>query len=141
MLSSININFSKKHKIIYNELIAGLVDLGYKRVNLVLQQGEFAVRGSIIDVFPANHSHPIRVEYFNDSLDRLNSFNVHSQRSISEIKKTEILAVDKTEIHFFAAEEEANDKLISAGRVDDYIVHENYGLGVYKGFVRLSRQT
>jgi transcription-repair coupling factor (superfamily II helicase) len=134
---SLIIKLEAKNSIKYQKLISELVDLGYVRVNMVMEHGEFAVRGGVIDVFAANQSHPVRVEYFGDEIERLNSFNVHSQCSISELKTTDIAVFKKSEVHFFSGNEESNEDVISALRVDDYIVHEDYGVGVYKGFTRL----
>jgi transcription-repair coupling factor (superfamily II helicase) len=125
----------------HNKFITSLVGLNYNRVNMVLEPGEFAVRGSIIDVYPINHSHPIRIEYFDDEIERLNSFNVHSQRSISNITKTEIHYFKSQSkdnfFHLIQAEEKANN-LLSDITEEDYIVHELFGIGVYKGLVRLN---
>ena len=77
----------------YNHLINKLVELEYTRVNMVLEPDEFSVRGNIIDIYSENHSHPVRLEYEDDKLDRLNSFDIHSQRSLSKIKYTTIKKV------------------------------------------------
>lgn len=54
---------------------------GYARVDTVMEPGEYAVRGGIIDVFPAGSQSPYRLDYFGDELDRLRIFDPISQRS------------------------------------------------------------
>ncbi len=66
------------------ELAAKLVDLGYKREEVVQEAGSFAVRGGIIDVWPAA-SEPVRMELFGDEVERLRTFDPASQKSLEDI--------------------------------------------------------
>jgi len=59
-----------------------LVDLAYARVDMVTRRGEFAVRGGILDVFPAVAEHPVRVEFFGGEVEQLREFSVADQRSL-----------------------------------------------------------
>lgn len=49
----------------------GLAQSGYEKVDMVEQQGQFARRGSIVDVFSPMYDHPIRMELFDDEVDSL----------------------------------------------------------------------
>jgi transcription-repair coupling factor (superfamily II helicase) len=125
---------------LYSTLISQLTDLGYRRLTMVLEPGEFAVRGSIVDVFPANHSHPIRLEYDGDStLDRMHSFNVHTQRSLSSLTETQVDPASSQDTLFRVDVDDTpqSDQVLTELEVGDYVVHENYGLGQYKGLIRL----
>jgi transcription-repair coupling factor (superfamily II helicase) len=73
------------------DLAAGLVDAAYTRVDLVERRGEFAVRGGIVDVFPPTEEHPVRVDFFGDTVEEIHYFSVADQRS-SDISLTEITA-------------------------------------------------
>jgi transcription-repair coupling factor (superfamily II helicase) len=73
------------------ELTAALVGAAYVRVDLVERRGEFAVRGGILDVFPPTEEHPVRVDFFGDTVEEIRSFTVADQRS-SELTLTEITA-------------------------------------------------
>ena len=53
-----------------------LVTIGYERVDQVEQRGHFAVRGDILDIYPVNSDHPIRIEFFGDEIDTLRFFSV-----------------------------------------------------------------
>ncbi|MDX2375830.1 transcription-repair coupling factor [Microbacterium sp. LRZ72] len=64
------------------QLAERLVELAYARVDMVSRRGEFALRGGILDVFPAAAEHPFRVEFFGDEVDQIRAFAVADQRSI-----------------------------------------------------------
>ncbi|PZP40349.1 MAG: transcription-repair coupling factor [Pseudomonas fluorescens] len=66
------------------ELAAKLVDLGYKREDVVQEAGSFAVRGGIVDVWPAA-GEPVRMELFGDEVERLRLFDPASQKSLEDI--------------------------------------------------------
>jgi transcription-repair coupling factor (superfamily II helicase) len=63
-----------------------LVDLAYARVELVEKRGEFAVRGGILDVFPPTEEHPVRVEWWGDTVEEVRSFKVADQRSLATVE-------------------------------------------------------
>ncbi len=65
-----------------DDLLARLVEIGYARANLVTARGEIAVRGGIVDVFPPTEEHPLRVEFFGDTIEEIRYFKVADQRSI-----------------------------------------------------------
>ncbi len=67
-----------------DELARALAGAAYVRVDLVERRGEFAVRGGIVDVFPPTSEHPVRADFFGDTLDELRPFAVADQRSFPE---------------------------------------------------------
>ena len=71
-------------------LVARLVQAGYRREYQVEARGELAVRGGIVDVFGSTASHPIRVDFFGDEVERLTAFEVASQRSVSDLDQVEL---------------------------------------------------
>jgi len=68
-----------------DELVAWLVHAGYRREEQVEHRGEVAVRGSIVDVFPATADAPVRIDLWGDEVDRLAEFSVNDQRSTDEV--------------------------------------------------------
>ncbi len=66
-------------------LVEQLVTMGYRREYQVEGRGEVAVRGSIVDVFPATAEHPVRIDQWGDEVERLSEFAVADQRSTHEI--------------------------------------------------------
>ena len=65
-----------------DDLLTRLVEIGYSRADLVSARGEIAVRGGIVDVFPPTDEHPLRVEFFGDTVEEIRYFKVADQRSI-----------------------------------------------------------
>lgn len=63
---------------------------GYQNVSQVLQHGEFAIRGSIIDLFPMGHSTPFRIELFDDEVESIRTFDPESQCSLEKIDRIEL---------------------------------------------------
>jgi transcription-repair coupling factor (superfamily II helicase) len=65
-----------------DDLLARLVEIGYTRDDLVSSRGDIAVRGGIVDVFPPTEEHPLRIEFFGDTVEEIRYFKVADQRSI-----------------------------------------------------------
>jgi transcription-repair coupling factor (superfamily II helicase) len=63
-------------------MVEQLVDYCYTRVELVEKRGEFAVRGGILDVFPPTEEHPVRLEFWGDTVEEVRAFAAGSQRSL-----------------------------------------------------------
>ncbi|MCS8574043.1 transcription-repair coupling factor [Pediococcus pentosaceus] len=76
----------------FQTLISDLNALGYQRVEQVEKKGEFAVRGSVVDIFPLNQDDPIRMDFFDIEIDSLRTFDQATQRSIENIEKIEVLS-------------------------------------------------
>ncbi len=65
-----------------DEVVERLAAAAYARVDLVERRGEFAVRGGIVDVFPPTEEHPLRVEFWGDTVEEIRWFKVADQRSL-----------------------------------------------------------
>jgi transcription-repair coupling factor (superfamily II helicase) len=72
------------------QLVDELVGWGYRREYQVEHRGEVAVRGSIVDVFPATAQAPVRIDLWGDEVERLTEFSVNDQRSVATISEVEI---------------------------------------------------
>ena len=64
------------------DLVRDLVHLGYERHDLIERRGQVAVRGGILDVFPPTEEHPVRVEFWGDTVEEIRTFAVADQRSL-----------------------------------------------------------
>ena len=73
--------FSQGEELALDEASHRLVENAYTRVDLVMDRGEFAVRGGIIDVFPPTLPHPVRIEFFGDEIDTIKEFHASDQRT------------------------------------------------------------
>ena len=72
-------------------LAARLADLGYRRAPLVEQEGNYSVRGGIVDAWSPGDEFPVRAEFFGDELESLRTFNSATQLSIGRIDACELL--------------------------------------------------
>ncbi|WP_423983860.1 transcription-repair coupling factor [Granulicatella adiacens] len=68
-----------------------LVELGYRRENMVATPGEFALRGSIVDIYPLDQEYPLRIDFFDTEVDSIRAFNAETQRSMDVIEEVRIL--------------------------------------------------
>lgn len=73
------------------KLRTSFVERGYLQVKQVLSHGEFAVRGSLIDVFPMGLDAPLRIDFFDDEVESLSYFDVQNQRSFKQIDSIVLL--------------------------------------------------
>ncbi|HJZ38105.1 MAG TPA: transcription-repair coupling factor [Solirubrobacterales bacterium] len=89
-----------------------LVAAGYERVEQVEERGQFAVRGGILDVYPATEDRAVRIELFGDEVESMRWFSTFTQRSLGEAEVVELapaaeLDADHRELAALAAREAA----------------------------------
>jgi transcription-repair coupling factor (superfamily II helicase) len=92
-----------------------LVAAGYERVDQVEDRGQFAIRGGLLDLFPATEDRAVRVDLFGDEIERLSWFSTFTQRSLEDAECVEIapaaeLAAEYRELAEIAALEEPEDR-------------------------------
>jgi transcription-repair coupling factor (superfamily II helicase) len=73
-----------------NRLLESLSGIGYESVSLVVEPGTFSRRGGIVDVYPVTATEPVRIEFFDDEIDSIRTFEPDSQRSIDRLKRVKI---------------------------------------------------
>jgi transcription-repair coupling factor (superfamily II helicase) len=72
-------------------LASHLESVGYERREPVEMVGEYSIRGGILDVFPADASKPVRVEFFGDEIESIRRFDVETQRSVVKVNEATVL--------------------------------------------------
>ena len=72
------------------EALQQLVKMGYERTSLVSCAGQFALRGDILDIFVTGQESPIRIELFDDLIEKISFFDEGTMKNISSLQKTEI---------------------------------------------------
>jgi transcription-repair coupling factor (superfamily II helicase) len=88
-----------------DETAVDLVAAGYERVDQVEDRGQFAIRGGILDVFPATEDRAVRVELFGDEVESLRWFSTFTQRSLGDAEEVEVApAAELAEEHRELAE-------------------------------------
>jgi len=93
IFSSSIIRLSLDTTLSIDELSEKLIRQGYKRVETVVNLGEFCIRGGIVDVFSPASPHPYRIDLFGDEIDSLRYFEPSNQRSMGETDTAVILPV------------------------------------------------
>ncbi len=89
-----HLTFKKNDSIDYSLIAKKLIDFGYKRVTNVVDIGEFALRGDILDIYALDYN-PIRIEFFADVIEDIRYFNPTTQKSFSHIEKADVYPVFK----------------------------------------------
>jgi transcription-repair coupling factor (superfamily II helicase) len=92
-----------------DECAAALVGAGYERTDQVEERGQFALRGGLLDVFPATEERAVRVDMFDVEIESLRWFSTFTQRSLGDVEEVEIapaaeLAAEHRELAEIAAE-------------------------------------
>ena len=98
-----------------DETALDLVAAGYERVDQVEDRGQFAIRGGLLDVFPATEDRAVRVDLFGDEIESLRWFSTFTQRSLGDAELVEIepaaeLAEEHRELAEIAALENEDDR-------------------------------
>ena len=101
-----------------------LIKIGYRRVTTVMEQGEFCVKGALIDLYPMGTKNPYRIDLFDNEIDSIRSFDSSSQRSIEIVKEIKLLparefATDTDSISVFK-----DNYLSEFGNTDGFIYSE-----------------
>ena len=76
-------------------LIERLGLIGYQRTGTVMEPGEYAVRGGILDLFSPGRSSPVRLDFFGDTLESIKTFDVETQRTMKLVQKLVLLPVSE----------------------------------------------
>lgn len=82
---------SEGEQLAFESLLDQLVQSGYRKVETVFEHGEFAVRGSLLDFFPMGTNHPIRIDFFDDVVESVRTFDPDTQRSADSLKRVQVM--------------------------------------------------
>ncbi|HHF5474453.1 TPA: transcription-repair coupling factor [Haemophilus influenzae] len=99
----------KGDRLIIDKMRLQLEAAGYRAVEQVLEHGEYAVRGALLDLFPMGSAVPFRLDFFDDEIDFIRTFDVDTQRTLDEISSINLLPAhefptDDKGIEFFRAQ-------------------------------------
>lgn len=98
VLKQNTLSFSVHTECDFAKLIASLPSLGYTKVPLVLEKGQFAVRGGLIDIFPNHSLSPYRLEFFGDEITEIRAFDPESQQSQAEVSNFSLFPTDESSL-------------------------------------------
>lgn len=96
----------KGQRLSRDTLRAQLEQAGYRHVDQVMEHGEYATRGALLDLYPMGSDQPYRIDFFDDEIDSLRIFDVDSQRTLEEVDAINLLPAhefptDKAAIELF----------------------------------------
>lgn len=99
----------KGDRLVIDKMRLQLEAAGYRAVEQVLEHGEYAVRGALLDLFPMGSAVPFRLDFFDDEIDSIRTFDVDTQRTLDEISSINLLPAhefptDDKGIEFFRAQ-------------------------------------
>ncbi len=97
------------------DIIKKLYTIGYEKQTIVTRTGEMGVRGFVVDVFPLGEEHPVRLEFFGDTIESIRYFDEETQRAIREIN--EIVIYPYSELLFDNPLEEDIEKSMNQRRM------------------------
>ncbi|MFC1674735.1 transcription-repair coupling factor [Candidatus Omnitrophota bacterium] len=119
-------------------LYVRLVEFGYKRQKACREEGDFAPRGSVIDIFPSTFELPVRLELDNNKVVSIRTFNPSDGTPLWAHKIVIVLPFEARRCHRTKvfSEEFPLDNFVDL-EVGDYVVHNRYGIGRFRGLKEL----
>jgi len=99
------------------EIRRWLAESGFASTSAVQLPGEFAARGGLLDIYSADQSQPLRIEWFGDEIESIRQFDLASQRSIESLQEIEIAAIGVVS----ESSEPESDLSIETGTIRDYL--------------------
>ncbi|PWC10487.1 transcription-repair coupling factor [Brenneria corticis] len=99
----------KGQRLSRDRLRSQLEQAGYRSVDQVMEHGEYASRGALLDLFPMGSEEPYRIDFFDDEIDSLRLFDVDTQRTLNEVPQINLLPAhefptDKSAIELFRSQ-------------------------------------
>ncbi len=86
------------HAVPMDSIVAWLEHNGYNRSSTVRESGEYAVRGGILDLFPAGLDQPVRFDFFGDTLESIRTFDAESQRTLLDMRALDLVPVSEFQL-------------------------------------------
>ena len=86
------------HVVPMDSIVAWLEHNGYNRSSTVREPGEYAVRGGILDLFPAGLDQPVRFDFFGDSLESIRTFDAETQRTLLDMRALDLVPVSEFQL-------------------------------------------
>jgi len=99
------ISFKKGKILNFNNLAKKLTELNYKRVDEIVNKGEFTLKGDILSIFPINLDFPVRVSFFDDEIEKISLFSLETYETLQEISE---FSLCPNTIYFYTEEDYQN---------------------------------
>ncbi len=92
------LSVARGHSVPMDSIVAWLEHNGYNRASTVRESGEYAVRGGILDLFPAGLEQPVRFDFFGDTLETIRSFDAETQRTLFDMRSLDLVPVSEFQL-------------------------------------------
>src|SRR6204780_3895944 len=86
------------HVVPMNSIVSWLEHNGYNRSSTVREPGEYALRGGILDLFPAGLDQPVRFDFFGDSLESIRTFDAETQRTLLDMRALDLVPISEFQL-------------------------------------------
>ena len=94
-VESASFRAAKGETVRLDDLLKFLERNGFSRASSVVEPGDFAVRGGIVDIYPPGEANPLRLDLFGDTLESIRTFEAESQKSVGEIERVVLTPVSE----------------------------------------------
>ncbi len=131
------VNIKIGSEISREDLARKLVSIGYQKESIVTKTGEIGIRGFIIDIFPIEFEHPIRIEFFGDEIESIRYFDEENQKTIEEVKECRIFPNTEFIVDNYFKNENKNQKYLkqlSNGKVASIYDYLDNPIVVFKNY-------
>ncbi len=126
-----SLEFLVDQKVNIDEVVKNLVAFGYTRATKVFKEGEFALRGSVLDIYPVNFELPIRLDIDDETVVSISGFDIETAMKVDQHNIVLIVPYKTSPPSVFSAEIPLSNFVdIAQG---DYVVHNNHGIGRFIG--------
>ena len=98
MVAAQALSVAPGHVVPMESIVAWLEHNGYTRSSTVREPGEYAVRGGILDLFPAGLDQPVRFDFFGDSLESIRSFDAETQRTLLDMRSLDLVPISEFQL-------------------------------------------
>jgi len=131
----------KGQEIPQEEFIRRINNLGYHRREEIEEEGDFSYRGEVVEIFPATFESPVKIVWDDNRIESLRGFNLATGEIISNFEIIIILPISE-KIHRIKTIYENIDETMPIQnfveiKPGDYVVHINYGIGIYEGIKKI----
>ena len=86
------------HRVPMDSIVLWLEHNGYGRTSTVREPGEYAVRGGILDLFPAGLEQPVRFDFFGDTLESIRTFDAETQRTLLDMRALDLVPISEFQL-------------------------------------------
>ena len=117
-LDSRTLSLTQSQTVSVDSITRQLIDFGFREVDYVYEPGQYALRGSILDVFSFSHEYPFRIDFFGDDIDSIRTFEVEDQLSRERCERIDIVPEMSTV--------EEKESLLRFLPADSLLVFSNY---------------